>query len=49
MQRGRVLKIFGSSKPDHPMADIKEARKIIGEVPGNDVPKAIDELCHWLE
>lgn len=44
-----MLKIFGSGKPDHPMADIKEARKIIGEVPGNDSLKAIDELFHWLE
>ncbi len=44
-----MLKIFGSSKPDHPMADIKEARKIIGEIPGHDSLKAIDELFHWLE
>jgi hypothetical protein len=44
-----VLKIFGSSKPDHPMADIKEARKIIADIPGNDSFKAIDELLHWLE
>ena len=44
-----MLKIFGSSKPDHPMADIKEARKIIDEIPGNDSLKAIDELFHWLE
>jgi hypothetical protein len=49
MQGGRVLKIFGSSKADHPMADIKEARKIIDEIPGNDSLKAIDELFHWLE
>ena len=49
MQGRRVLKIFGSSKPDHPMADIKEARKIIDEIPGNDSLKAIDELFHWLE
>ena len=44
-----MLKIFGSGKPDHPMADIKEARKILGEVAGNDALKAIDELFHWLE
>jgi hypothetical protein len=44
-----VLKIFGSSKPDHPMADIKEARKILEQIPGNDSLKAIDELYHWFE
>jgi len=44
-----VLKIFGSSKPDHPMADIKEARKILEQIPGNDSLKAIDEMFHWLE
>ena len=44
-----MLKIFGSSKPDHPMADIKEARKILEQIPGNDSIKAIDELFHWLE
>ena len=44
-----MLKIFGSSKPDHPMGDIKEARKILEQIPGNDSFKAIDELFHWLE
>jgi len=44
-----VLNIFGSSKPDHPMAELKEARKILDDIPGNDSLKAIDELFHWLE
>ena len=44
-----MLNIFGSSKPDHPMADIKEARKILEDIPANDSLKAIDELYHWLE
>jgi hypothetical protein len=42
MQGRRVLKIFGSSKPDHPMADIKEAEDH-REILGNDSIKAIDE------
>src|SRR3990172_3680769 len=46
---GRVLNIFGSGKPDHPMADIKEARTIVAEIPGNDSLQAIDALFHWLE
>ena len=44
-----MLKLFGSAKPDHPMADIKEARKIVAEIPANDSHKAIDELYHWHE
>lgn len=44
-----MLKLFGSAKPDHPMADVKEARKIIEEIPASDSHKAIDELFHWHE
>jgi hypothetical protein len=44
-----VLKIFGGRRPDHPMADIKEARKILEDVPANDAFKALDELSHWLD
>jgi hypothetical protein len=44
-----MISLFGSKKPDHPMADIKEARKLLGELPGNDAFKCTDELSHWLE
>ena len=44
-----MLKIFGGGKPDHPMADIKEARRILGDVPAADAVKALDELSHWFE
>ena len=44
-----MISLFGSKKPDHPMADIKEARKILGELPANDAFKCADELTHWLE
>lgn len=44
-----MISLFGSKKPDHPMADIKEARKILGELPANDAFKCADELSHWLE
>ena len=43
-----MLKFFGG-KPDHPMADLKEARKILDEIPANDVQKAIEELGNWLD
>ncbi len=43
-----MISLFGSKKPDHPMVDIKEARRILGELPTNDAFKCVDELTHWL-
>ncbi len=43
-----MLKFFGG-KPDHPMSDLKEARKILDEIPANDVHKALEELGNWLD
>jgi hypothetical protein len=42
------MKLFGG-KPDHPMADLKEARKIIDAIPGGDPLKALEDLDHWLD
>lgn len=44
-----MLNLFGGNKSDHPMADLKEARRILEEVPSGDAYKALDELAHWLE
>jgi hypothetical protein len=44
-----MLNLFGSDKGDHPMADPKEARRLLEAVPANDPYKALEELCHWLE
>ena len=44
-----MISLFGGKKPDHPMASLKEARKVLEDVPGNDAFKAADELTHWLE
>jgi len=44
-----MISLFGSKKPDHPMADIKEARKLLEELPTGDALKCADELGHWLE
>jgi hypothetical protein len=44
-----MLKLFGGGKPDHPLGDPKEARKILDEVPANDPIKALEELGHWLD
>jgi hypothetical protein len=44
-----MISLFGSKKPDHPMAGIKEARALLDELPTNDALKCADELGHWLE
>lgn len=43
------MKLFGGGKSDHPMADVKEARKIVDAIPGSDPFKALEDLNHWLE
>jgi hypothetical protein len=43
-----MIKLFGG-KPDHPMADPKEARRILDQLPAQDPFKSLDELTHWLE
>lgn len=42
------MKLFGGGKPDHPLADPKEARRLLGALPGDDA-KALEELMHWME
>ena len=43
-----MLKLFGG-KADHPLADPKEARKLLEETAADDSLKALDELGHWFE
>jgi hypothetical protein len=43
------MKLFGGGKADHPMADVKEARKIVDAIPPGDPFKALEDLNHWLE
>jgi hypothetical protein len=44
-----MLKLFGGGKHGHPMADAREARKILDAIPAGDPFKAVEELIHWLE
>ncbi len=44
-----MLKLFGANKPDHPMADPKEARRLLDDLPAQDPLKALEELSHWLD
>ena len=42
------MKLFGAGKPDHPMADRKDATRLLGELPAQDL-KALEELAHWYD
>ena len=44
-----MLKLFGGGKPDHPMSDPKEARRLLDDLPAQDPLKALEELTHWFE
>jgi len=44
-----MLNLFGGGKSDHPMADVKAARKILDGIPAEDPIKALEDLGHWLE
>ena len=35
-------------KPDHPMSDMKEARKFLAELPHDNTFKALEEITSWL-
>jgi hypothetical protein len=37
-----------NDKPDHPMYDVAEAKKLLADLPKNDPLKALDEITSWL-
>ena len=44
-----MLKLFGGGNSDHPLADVKSARKVLDEISASDPFKALEELGHWHE
>lgn len=42
-----LLGAFGE-KPDHPMSDMKEARKLLADLPKDNAFKALEEITFWL-
>ena len=44
-----MIKLFGRSGADHPMADAKEARRVLDALPAQDSCKALEELAEWHE
>jgi hypothetical protein len=43
-----MLNLFTGGKPDHPMANPKEARRLLEALPPQEL-KALEELAGWLE
>ena len=43
-----MLKMFGGVVSDHPMADAKEAKRLLDAMPAQDA-KALEELANWHE
>jgi len=43
-----MLGIF-AAKSDHPLADAKEARRVLGELGARDSAAALDEISGWIE
>jgi hypothetical protein len=43
------MNLFGGGKPKHPLADPKEAKRLLEALPANDAAKAVEELMHWIE
>jgi hypothetical protein len=44
-----VLKWITGGRLDHPLADPKQARTLVAELPPYDSVKALDEITRWLE
>src|SRR5665647_1919618 len=43
-----IPKIF-EGKPDHPMFDVKEAKRLLADLPKNNAFKALEEITSWLD
>lgn len=46
---GKLGGLFGQAKSEHPLADAKEFRRILGELPSDNAHKALEEIAGWLE
>jgi len=43
-----MFSLFGA-KPDHPMYDLEEAKRLLDELPQDDALKSLDEITFWLD
>jgi len=44
-----MIKLFGSGRADHPLAEPKEAKRLLDALPAADPFKALEELAHWMD
>jgi hypothetical protein len=44
-----MLGIFGGTRSDHPMADLKEAKRLLAGLSASDPCQGLDEATHYLE
>lgn len=43
-----MFKLFGE-RPDHPLYDLEETKRLIGELPHDEPRKALEDITFWLE
>ena len=43
-----ILNLF-ASRPDHPLGDVKELKRVLAELPLDNAFKAVDEVYGWFE
>ncbi len=43
-----MFSLFGA-KPDHPMYDLDEAKRLLDELPQDDPQKSLEEITFWLD
>lgn len=43
-----MFKLFGE-RPDHPLFDLDETKRLIGELPQDEPRKALEDITFWLE
>jgi hypothetical protein len=44
-----MLGIFGGTQSGHPLADLKEAKRIAAALPAGEAFPSLEEVTHWLE
>lgn len=44
-----MIKWFGRSKSEHPLADARKVHELIAKLPANDSSQALGEIASWLE
>ena len=44
-----MLGIFGGTQSGHPLADLKEAKRIAAAFPAGEAFASLEEIAHWLE